>query len=124
MTVEPIKVPRAGESITEVTVNRWLKPDGAFVKADDPLVELGTDKATQELAAPAAGVLRHRAKEGDTVAVDAVIAEIDTSAKAPAEKPAPTGRALTLPARPDPPPAPRRPPRPGCWPRRASSRLT
>ena len=51
------RFPRAGESITEGTLNRWLKPDGAFVKVDEPLYELGTDKATQEVAAPVAGVL-------------------------------------------------------------------
>ena len=51
MPVEQVKVPRAGESISEVSVNRWLQPDGAIVKVDDPLVELGTDKATQELRA-------------------------------------------------------------------------
>ena len=82
MAVEPVKVPRAGESIAEATVNRWLAADGAFVKVDDPLFELGTDKATQEVAAQVAGVFRHRAKEGDVVAVDAVVAEIDTDAKA------------------------------------------
>src|SRR5262245_27177273 len=86
MPVEQLRVPRAGESISEATLNRWLKPDGAFVNVDEPVVELGTDKATQEVAASVAGRLRHRAKEGDTVAVDAVIAEIDTDAKAPAEK--------------------------------------
>ena len=89
MPVEQVKVPRAGESIAEGTLNRWLKPDGAFVNVDDPLFELGTDKATQEVAAPVAGVLKILAKEGDTVAVDAVVASIDTDAKAPAvaEKP-------------------------------------
>src|SRR5262249_6432122 len=46
MAVEQVKVPRAGESISEVTLNRWLKPDGSYVKVDEPVVELGTDKAT------------------------------------------------------------------------------
>jgi 2-oxoglutarate dehydrogenase E2 component (dihydrolipoamide succinyltransferase) len=86
MPVEQVKVPRAGESISEVTINRWLQADGAYVKVDDPLVELGTDKATQELAAPVAGVFKTLVKEGETVAVDALIAQIDTDAKAPAEK--------------------------------------
>ena len=93
MPVEQVRVPRAGESISEATLNRWLKPDGAVVAVDDPLFELGTDKATQEVAAPAAGRLTHRAKEGDTVAVDAVVAEIDTDVKTPAEKPAPAAKA-------------------------------
>ena len=98
MPVEQVRVPRAGESISEATLNRWLKPDGAFVKVDEPIIELGTDKATQELAAPVAGRLKHRAKEGDTVAVDAVVAEIDTDAKAPAEQPAPAKAAPAAPA--------------------------
>src|SRR5438477_4707993 len=84
MPIEQVKVPRAGESISEATLNRWLKPDGSYVKEDEPIAELGTDKATQELPAPTSGVLKHKAKEGDTVAVDSVIAEIDTEAKAPA----------------------------------------
>jgi 2-oxoglutarate dehydrogenase E2 component (dihydrolipoamide succinyltransferase) len=84
MPVEQVTVPRAGESITEGTLNRWLKPDGAFVKADEPLYELGTDKATQEVAAPVSGVLKILVKEGDTVQVGAVVGKIDTDAKAPA----------------------------------------
>src|SRR5205823_13088649 len=52
MPVEQVRVPRAGESISEATLNRWLKPDGSYVKVDEPLYELGTDKATQEVAAP------------------------------------------------------------------------
>src|SRR5215510_5445032 len=85
MPVEQVRVPRAGESISEATLNRWLKPDGSFVKVDEPLVELGTDKATQEVAAPVAGVLKALVKEGATVAVDSVFAEINTDAKEPAE---------------------------------------
>jgi 2-oxoglutarate dehydrogenase E2 component (dihydrolipoamide succinyltransferase) len=100
MPIEQVKVPQAGESITEVTISRWLQADGAYVKLDDPIVELGTDKATQELPAPVAGVLKHRAKEDDTVAVDAVIAEIDTDAKTPASgtKPAETKPAESKPS--------------------------
>jgi 2-oxoglutarate dehydrogenase E2 component (dihydrolipoamide succinyltransferase) len=90
MAVEEVKVPQAGESISEGTLNRWLKPDGAYVKVDEPLYELGTDKATQEVAAPVAGKLKILVKEGETVAVGAVVAKIDTSAKAPAEQPTPT----------------------------------
>jgi 2-oxoglutarate dehydrogenase E2 component (dihydrolipoamide succinyltransferase) len=101
MPIEQVKVPRAGESITEATINRWLQPDGAFVGTDDPIVELGTDKATMDVAATAAGVLKHRGKEGDTVAVDAVIAEIDTDAKTPdAAKPS------SAEMKPEPSPAP------------------
>ncbi|MBN9519914.1 2-oxoglutarate dehydrogenase complex dihydrolipoyllysine-residue succinyltransferase [bacterium] len=93
MPVEQVRVPRAGESITEGTLNRWLKPDGAFVNVDDPLFELGTDKATQEVAAPTAGVLKILVKEGETVAVDSVVASIDTDAKPLAEKPQAAPRA-------------------------------
>jgi 2-oxoglutarate dehydrogenase E2 component (dihydrolipoamide succinyltransferase) len=89
MPVEQITVPRAGESIAEGTLNRWLKPDGAFVKIDEPLYELGTDKAAQEVAAPVAGVLKILVKEGETVAIGAVVAQIDTDAKAPAASAAP-----------------------------------
>jgi 2-oxoglutarate dehydrogenase E2 component (dihydrolipoamide succinyltransferase) len=80
MPIEKVKVPQAGESITEATVNRWLKPDGASVAVDEPLVELGTDKATQEVPAPAAGVLKIIVPEGKTVTVGTVVAEIDTEA--------------------------------------------
>jgi 2-oxoglutarate dehydrogenase E2 component (dihydrolipoamide succinyltransferase) len=85
MAVEQVKVPRAGESISEATLNRWLKADGEFVKVDEPLFELATDKASQEVAAPAAGVLKILVKEGTTVPIEAVVAEINTDAKAPAE---------------------------------------
>lgn len=83
MPVEQITVPKAGESIAEGTLNRWFKPDGAFVKVDEPLYELGTDKAAQEVAAPVTGVLKILVKEGETVAIGAVVAQIDTDAKAP-----------------------------------------
>jgi 2-oxoglutarate dehydrogenase E2 component (dihydrolipoamide succinyltransferase) len=77
-----IKVPSVGESVTEGRISRWLKPDGAAVQRDEPVVELETDKATAEVAAPQSGVLKHRAREGDTVAIGAVIGSIDPSAKA------------------------------------------
>ena len=64
-----------------------MKPDGAYVKADEPLFELGTDKATQEVAAPVSGVVKHLVVEGQTVEVGAVVATIDTDAKAPAAAP-------------------------------------
>jgi 2-oxoglutarate dehydrogenase E2 component (dihydrolipoamide succinyltransferase) len=82
MPVEKVMVPKAGESITEATLNRWFKPDGAFVTADEPLFEMGTDKASQEVVAPVSGVVKHLVKEGETVAIGAVVAEIDTDATA------------------------------------------
>ncbi|MBN9122478.1 MAG: 2-oxoglutarate dehydrogenase complex dihydrolipoyllysine-residue succinyltransferase [Planctomycetes bacterium] len=93
MPVEQVTVPKAGESITEATLNRWFKPDGSFVKADEPLFEMGTDKAAQEVVAPAEGVLKHIVKEGATVAIGAVVAEIDTEATVRVAPPKPSGAA-------------------------------
>jgi 2-oxoglutarate dehydrogenase E2 component (dihydrolipoamide succinyltransferase) len=77
----PIKVPSVGESIREGVLARWLKKDGEAVRADEPVFELETEKATGEVPAPAAGVLRIKAKEGATVAVGTIVAEIDTEAR-------------------------------------------
>jgi 2-oxoglutarate dehydrogenase E2 component (dihydrolipoamide succinyltransferase) len=84
-----IKVPSVGESITEGVLARWLKKEGEAVKADEPVFELETEKASSEVPAPAAGVLRIKAKEGATVAIGAVVGEIDTTAT-PAKQAAPT----------------------------------
>ncbi|AWM41258.1 Dihydrolipoyllysine-residue succinyltransferase component of 2-oxoglutarate dehydrogenase complex [Gemmata obscuriglobus] len=89
MAIEQVVMPKGGESISEGTLNRWFKPDGAFVKADEPLFEMGTDKASQEVVAPAAGVVKHLVKEGETLPVGAAVAQIDTDAKAPAAGAAP-----------------------------------
>jgi 2-oxoglutarate dehydrogenase E2 component (dihydrolipoamide succinyltransferase) len=102
MGIEQVAVPRAGESITEGTLNRWLKPNGSYVKADEALFELGTDKAAQEVAAPAAGVLEILVQEGQTVQVGAIVARIDTDAKAPASKPQPSAAAPEKKAEPAP----------------------
>src|SRR5262245_37944968 len=83
-----IKVPSVGESVTEGRLSRWLKPDGASVQRDEMVCELETDKATAEVPAPEAGVLRHRAKEGDTVTIGQVIGGIDAAA-APKQAPRP-----------------------------------
>src|SRR5436190_10768242 len=91
MPIEQVTVPKAGESITEATLNRWFAPDGAFVKADQPLYEMGTDKASQEVVAPVAGVVKHLVKEGETVAIGAVVAQIDTDATARVTAPRPSG---------------------------------
>ncbi len=89
-----IKVPALGESITEALVANWLKPVGATVAVDEPLVELETDKITVEVPAPSAGVLtRHAADEGATVSIGDVIGVIDpdgAAASAPAEAAAPS----------------------------------
>jgi 2-oxoglutarate dehydrogenase E2 component (dihydrolipoamide succinyltransferase) len=75
-----IKVPAVGESITEVTVGQWFKKDGDEVQMDEVLCELESDKATFELPAEAAGVLRIKAKEGDTLEIGAVICVIEEGA--------------------------------------------
>src|SRR5262245_36732226 len=95
-----IKVPSAGESVTEGRLARWLKPDGAAVQRDELVCELETDKATAEVPAPVAGILRHRAKEGDTVTIGAVIGAIDPAGAPQAAAPA---KANTTPAPPAPP---------------------
>ena len=74
MSIE-IKVPQLGESVTEATISKWLKKTGEMVSADDPLVELETDKVTLEVNAPTGGVLEKIiVPEGDDVEVGAVVA--------------------------------------------------
>src|SRR6476661_5118254 len=72
-----IRVPTLGESVSEATIGKWFKKPGEAVKADEPLVELETDKVTLEVNAPAAGVLAEvSAKEGETVGVGALLGSI------------------------------------------------
>ncbi|WP_207436201.1 2-oxoglutarate dehydrogenase complex dihydrolipoyllysine-residue succinyltransferase [Sabulibacter ruber] len=75
-----VKIPTVGESITEVTISKWLKSDGDQVAMDEVLCELESDKATFELPAEAAGVLRIVAQEGDTVEIGATICRIEVGA--------------------------------------------
>src|ERR671935_737624 len=77
-----ITVPAVGESITEGTIARWLKQEGEAVRADEPLFELETEKATTEVAAPAAGTLHITVPEGQTVAIGAVVGRIEEGAPA------------------------------------------
>ncbi|MFM9958245.1 MAG: 2-oxoglutarate dehydrogenase complex dihydrolipoyllysine-residue succinyltransferase, partial [Phycisphaerales bacterium] len=79
-----VVIPSLGESISEVVINSWLKPDGSYVKRDEDIVELETDKTNMPLPAPVAGVIRHSKAPGDTVPVGGIIAVIDESAAAPA----------------------------------------
>lgn len=83
MAIE-VKIPALGESISEVVIAKWLKKDGDFVKMDEVLCELETDKATMELNAEQAGVLKIIAAEGATLAIGDVVCSLDTSASAPA----------------------------------------
>ena len=100
-----IRVPTLGESVTEATIGKWFKKPGDAVAVDEPLVELETDKVTIEVPAPAAGVLSDiAAKDGDTVAVGAVLGQIKEGAGAAPAKVAPQSA-----AQPTPPPAPPKP---------------
>ncbi len=86
-----IRVPALGESVTEATIGKWFKKPGEAVAVDEPLVELETDKVTIEVPAPAAGVLSEiAAKNGETVAVGALLGAIGpgTGAAAPPAEPA------------------------------------
>ncbi|HXW40711.1 MAG TPA: 2-oxoglutarate dehydrogenase complex dihydrolipoyllysine-residue succinyltransferase [Xanthobacteraceae bacterium] len=88
-----IRVPTLGESVTEATIGKWFKKPGDAVAVDEPLVELETDKVTIEVPAPTAGVLSAiAAKDGETVAVGALLGEIKDGAGA-APRPAPPAKA-------------------------------
>src|ERR1700758_483927 len=84
-----IRVPTLGESVTEATIGRWFKKAGDAVAVDEPLVELETDKVTIEVPAPSAGVLGEiAAKAGATVAVGALLGQINDGAAARTAPPA------------------------------------
>ena len=78
-----MKVPSPGESIKEVEIATWLVKDGDYVEKDQAIAEVDSDKATLELPAEASGIITLKAKEGDAVAVGAVVCLIDTSAAKP-----------------------------------------
>jgi 2-oxoglutarate dehydrogenase E2 component (dihydrolipoamide succinyltransferase) len=100
-----IRVPTLGESVTEATVGKWFKQPGDAVAVDEPLVELETDKVTLEVPAPAAGILSEiAAKDGETVAVGALLGQIKDGAGA-AAKAAPAAKPAE-PPKPAPAPAP------------------
>src|SRR4051812_13403278 len=101
------EVPALGESITEGTLAQWLKKPGEAVAQDEPIASLETDKVSVEVPSPVAGVLAEQlVKEGDNVAVGAVIARIDEGATASASAPAQAAaNATTNPAGPSETPA-------------------
>jgi 2-oxoglutarate dehydrogenase E2 component (dihydrolipoamide succinyltransferase) len=108
MTIE-IKVPALGESVTEATVGQWFKKPGEAVKADEPLVELETDKVTVEVPAPATGVLADiKVEQGATVGIGSVLGSINegagAAAKPTASQPAASAPAARAPAAPPPRP--------------------
>ncbi|WP_104384073.1 2-oxoglutarate dehydrogenase complex dihydrolipoyllysine-residue succinyltransferase [Sphingobacterium sp. HMA12] len=98
-----IKVPTVGESITEVTLSQWLKQDGDYVEMDENIAELESDKATFELPAEKAGILRIIAQEGDTLEIGAVVCTIEegeapAGGSAPAAAPAAEASSTAAPA--------------------------
>src|SRR5207247_11144524 len=110
-----VVMPQMGESIAEGTVVRWIKKPGDKVERDEPLLEISTDKVDAEIPAPASGTLTEIVvQEGQTVAVNAVVARIATDGEAPAApapKPAPASEPVAA-APPPPPPAPPAAPEP------------
>ncbi len=94
-----IRVPTLGESVTEATIGRWFKKAGDAVAVDEPLVELETDKVTIEVPAPSAGTLGEiTAKDGETVAVGALLGQINDGAAGAKPAAAPAKAAAAAPA--------------------------
>ncbi|AZM78127.1 2-oxoglutarate dehydrogenase, E2 component, dihydrolipoamide succinyltransferase [Streptomyces sp. KPB2] len=105
-----VVLPALGESVTEGTVTRWLKSVGDSVEADEPLLEVSTDKVDTEIPAPASGTLLEIVVgEDETAEVGAKLAVIGAAGAAPAAAPAPAQEAPAAPAQPEPTPAPAAP---------------
>jgi 2-oxoglutarate dehydrogenase E2 component (dihydrolipoamide succinyltransferase) len=107
MAIE-VKVPGLGESVKQAKLLKWHKHDGDAVKVDEPICELESDKANVDIPAESAGIIHQKKREGDTVDVGEIIAEIDPTgvktAKAAAEqKPAPAVEQKPAPVAPNPP---------------------
>jgi pyruvate dehydrogenase E2 component (dihydrolipoamide acetyltransferase) len=102
-----VTLPALGESVTEGTVTRWLKAEGERVEADEPLLEVSTDKVDTEIPSPAAGVLASiKVAEDETVEVGAELAVIDDGTGAPAAAPAPAAEPAPAPVAEEAPAAP------------------
>ena len=93
-----MRVPTVGESISEVTVGQWFKKDGDQVQLDEVLCELESDKATFEFPSEASGILRIKAKEGDTVEIGGLICTIEESATAATAAPTPAVTPVVVPS--------------------------
>src|SRR5579862_4337332 len=108
-----VTMPQLGESVTEGTVTRWLKKEGEHVSADEPLLEVSTDKVDTEIPSPASGILRGIVvDEDETVAVGAQLAVIEDAAAPAGDAPAQAPAAPAAEAAPAPsyqPPAPPQP---------------
>ncbi|QKW06080.1 2-oxoglutarate dehydrogenase, E2 component, dihydrolipoamide succinyltransferase [Streptomyces sp. NA04227] len=101
-----VTLPALGESVTEGTVTRWLKAEGERVEADEPLLEVSTDKVDTEIPSPASGTLSSiKVAEDETVEVGAELAVIDDGSGAPAAAPAPAAAEAPAPAAEQPAPA-------------------
>ncbi|GHF19676.1 dihydrolipoyllysine-residue succinyltransferase component of 2-oxoglutarate dehydrogenase complex [Kordiimonas sediminis] len=106
MAIEEIVIPQLGESITEGSIGSWLKNVGDAVAADEPIVEVETDKVAMEVPSPVAGVLVEQVvAEGDTVEIGALIAKVDTEGKAAAAPAAAAPAAAPAASAPAPAPA-------------------
>ena len=118
MSAVAVKVPSLGESVSEATIATWKRAEGDLVKADEPLVEVESEKATVEVPSPGAGRLQKiLRKSGETVRIGEVIGEIETDVGAVAPKPSGNGEervAAALSPAASPPPAP--PPTPAAQP--------
>jgi 2-oxoisovalerate dehydrogenase E2 component (dihydrolipoyl transacylase) len=100
MGLAQIKMPQLGESVTEGTVEKWLKSEGDMVKRDEPLVEVVTDKVNAEIPSPFEGKLvKISAAEGETVRVGAVIGQIETAGGAAAAAPSAPAKESAAPAK-------------------------
>jgi 2-oxoglutarate dehydrogenase E2 component (dihydrolipoamide succinyltransferase) len=117
-----IKVPPVGESITEVTIGNWFKNDGDFVKMDEVICGLDSDKATFELTAEAEGILHIKAQEGDTLNIGDLIATIDAVNGAAPKETAPKAEAAA-PAAPAPEPVKAEAPAPAAVSTEATSQV-
>src|SRR5438105_10643066 len=103
MGVAPIKMPQLGESVTEGTVDKWLKREGDFVKRDEPLVEVVTDKVNAEVPSPFEGTLvKINIGEGTTVAIGTEIAQMEVAGAVPEAKQAAQATAQETPAEAEP----------------------
>ena len=108
MNIE-VKVPAVGESISSGILSVWHKKDGEHIRKDDALFTLETDKVSQEVAAPEAGIVRLKAAEGEEVKIGQVVAEIAPAETPAAPKTSPKKAAAQKPAEPEPTPAPATP---------------
>src|SRR6185369_16362530 len=95
-TAVDVVMPQMGVSVSEGTITRWLKQEGEHVEADEPLLEISTDKVDTEVPSPASGtVTQILVQEGETVVVGTKLAQIGGSAAAPAAEPEPAPEPAT-----------------------------